>query len=386
MPTGSRVASGGNGLGTPNRRRAYLFGNGLSVAFNPEHYRLEQLTRAVRDRLAELHTPDGEPLLVQVDGIVEAIATDRERNMPADSFEALAGPIDRLATMFQQVGPLAALLERKEDAAALQNVGTILRVLYKRVVGAVLERVMMHVPGPDGWNELNAMARYLVSEARRQGILNVFVLNYDAILDSALLMNNPPDVSLIDEFQGFGARNIFVYTPDGNVAEIPGLPWRAIPFYPPLTELRYHHLHGAGMWMRFQGNVYKARHIEGMRSCGLYQAWAEGLEGQEIEGQVEPVVLLGDQKENWAALWPFSETYARLTNAVGQADEVVIAGYGFRDYPINRVIATGVRPETMVTVVNPAPGIERIARTALGLRQGLRVIEESLPLGLLAID
>ena len=108
---------------TSSPRRLYLFGNGLSVAFNPEHYRLEDLTRSVRDRLSELRTAGGEPLLVQVDGIVEAIATDRERNMPADSFETLAGPIDRLATMFQQVGPLAALLKREEDAAALQNVG-----------------------------------------------------------------------------------------------------------------------------------------------------------------------------------------------------------------------------------------------------------------------
>jgi hypothetical protein len=70
-------------------------------------------------------------LLVQVDGIFEAIATDRERNIPADSFETLAGPIDRLATMFQQIGPLAALLKGEDQAAALQEFGTSLRMLYK---------------------------------------------------------------------------------------------------------------------------------------------------------------------------------------------------------------------------------------------------------------
>jgi hypothetical protein len=99
---------------------------------------------------------------------------------------------------------------------------------------------MTHEPGPDGWNDLNTMAGYLVAEARRQALLDVFVLNYDAILDSALLMNDAPDVRMTDEFQGFGGRDIRVFTPDGAVAEIPGLPWRAIPPWPPRNQLAHH--------------------------------------------------------------------------------------------------------------------------------------------------
>ena len=167
------------------RNRVLLFGNGLSVGFNAAHYDLEVLTVAVRERLESLETPDGEPLLLQVDGLVEALAHDHERAVPSSSFESLAGPIDRLANLFTEIGPLADLMGGEAQEQALRELGLTLRVLYKRVVGAVLECVMTHASSVEGWGPLNGMADFVIELARRQGLLDVFILNYDALLDSA---------------------------------------------------------------------------------------------------------------------------------------------------------------------------------------------------------
>jgi hypothetical protein len=54
-------------------RRVYLFGNGLSLAFNNECYSLLSITGGVRDRLAGMITIDGEQLLDRLNRIGEAL-------------------------------------------------------------------------------------------------------------------------------------------------------------------------------------------------------------------------------------------------------------------------------------------------------------------------
>lgn len=368
------------------RRRVFLFGNGLSVAFNADHYGLPALTAAVRDRLAGLTVPEGSSLLDRVDGIVAAIASDEQRAAGPETFEGLAGPVDRLATMFTDLVGITDLLSGNEQQAALRDLGMTLRTTHRRVVGAVLESVMAHPTSDAGWEPVNKMAEYIISVARQQGSLDVFILNYDAILDSALLIANAEGVAIADEFQGYGGRNVSVPTPDGAYALIPVFPWRAGVYYPGATLIRRHHLHGAGNWLRFRGNVYKARDLEQMRSSGVYGGWAAGVEPGNPDEIVEPVVLLCDQKENWAARWPFSEAYALLTAAVARADEVILAGYSFQDIPVNRVIAAALGPDALVTVINPNPDAERLAHRAMGPGVPVRVIGEPLPDGLLRID
>lgn len=363
----------------PRHRRVFLLGNGLSVGCNPEFYSLEALTAGVRERLAELTTSDGEPLLVQVDGIVSAVSTDEERRTPQHSFESLAGPIDRLSSMFTEIGPLAKLLGEAEQEAALQRLGITLRGVYRRVVGAVLERVMQHPMPESDWGPINEMALYLVEVARQQGSLDVFTLNYDALLDSAFLTVDRPGVALADEFQGNWHHGLWVHMPGGEQVGLRTLGWREGLYDPGGTLVRMHHLHGAGMWVGYEGHVYKARRLEEMRAVNLFTSWAVGA-----ETEVEPVVLLGDQKRTWAARRPFNETYADLTAAVAVADEVVIAGYGFGDLPVNRVLRAAVQDAT-VTVVNPREGVERLARTALGRNVAIRVIARPLPGGLAAV-
>jgi hypothetical protein len=131
--------------------------------------------------------------------------------------------------------------------------------------------------------------------------------------------------------------------------------------------IRLHHLHGAGTWLRYRGDIYKARALSELRACRLYTSWAEGIEGQEDEGEwVAPSVLLGDQKETWVTIPPFNESYERLAWTASTAEELVVAGYGFGDLPLNRALRDyRDQSDARVHVVNSGWYVESRARDAL---------------------
>lgn len=67
------------------------------------------------------------------------------------------------------------------------------------------------------------------------------------------------------------------------------------------------------------------------------------------------------------------------------SDKVIIAGYGFRDEPVNRAIRQGLTRNARVLVVNPEKEIEAGARAALDMKEmdpRLSTISKPLPGGL----
>jgi hypothetical protein len=365
-------------------RRTFLLGNGLSLAFNADHYRLATLTGRVRERLAGMALPDRGTLLEELEAIAETLRPDLVDHR-RETFEDIAGPVDRLANTLSEFGPLDRVAT-PEQRNVLHDLQVMLRALYRRVVGSVLELVMAHPEGEVGWAAVNEVAEYLVGVAVDQGDLDVFCLNYDSLLDSALLQARAGtykgEFRLSDEFQGYEDQLIRIFPPDRQLVQVRAFPWRIGPYYPPVgAPLRLHHLHGAGTWMRFQGRIWKAADLDEIRGAGLFTAWAEGL------GEVEPVVLLGDQKGTSVDRAPFNETYEAFISAVSRADEIVLAGFSFLDLPLNRTIATYRPPGSRIVVVNPHEDIDATARRALGLRREdpLLVVPERLPGGIRAL-
>jgi hypothetical protein len=366
--------------------RTFLFGNGLSLAFNFDHYLLQNLTERVRERLKGMADGD-QTLLAQLDGIAEALRQDAPQRAQVASFEELAGPVDRLANTLSAFGPLHRVAT-PDQREVLGQLNFTLRTLYTRVVGSVLAEVAQHPPAGWGWARMKRVADALVEIARAQRTVDVFCLNYDALLDAAAIgaCEGPPRRAFLsDEFRGDDVRRVPVYTPDGNLAEVVALRWRSgAPYNPPGPHLRLHHLHGAATWMAFGNDVWKAKKLDRLRECQLFDAWAGGLERPGEVGAVEPVVLLGDQKERFVRRSPFAENYEAFASAVSEADEIVLAGYSFMDVPINRTIAARRSPEARVVIVNPSRNIEARARTALAIPEGvITVIAEPLPNGLL---
>lgn len=370
-------------------RRTYLLGNGLSLGFNPEHYSLANLTNRVRHRLEGM-TAEGGSLLEHLDGIGESLRPDF---LPATraTFEDIAGPVDRLANTLSEFGPLDRVAT-DDQRGVLRELQRKLRALYTRVVGAVLEEVVQHPTGPDGWTPVNEVAAHLARTAVNEGELDVFCLNYDALLDSALLEALTGElgerVALSDEFRGWPEYTVSIYTAARQIADIPALRWRGDPYVPPKAHLRLHHLHGAGTWMKFRDEIWKAKSLDEIREHGLFTAWAEGIERPGETGAVEPVVLLGDQKGASVQRAPFNENYVAFASAVGRADEIVLAGFSFTDRPLNRTITTYRQKASRIVVVNPSNGIEARAREALALAldDPLVVVNEPLPAGFMDLE
>jgi hypothetical protein len=282
----------------------------------------------------------------------------------------LRGPIDDLATALSEVGPLQALVENNDERAVLDAMNRRLRRAYRQVVGAVLENVMARGDTERNWSYLYSIADHLRQEAHRQGFVDVFTLNYDALLEAALLhiqeQDYPRSFDLADEFDGRDLYTIPVLGSDGGVHDIYAFGWRGDVYGGgQLPLVRLHHLHGAGTWLRWQGDTFKARRLPDLRNWGLYTSWARGIEGREREsGWVSPMVLLGDQKERWVTTPPFTETYERLA-AVATATELVIAGYGFGDVPLNRALREyRAQGEAIVKVIHTGWGSEGKAREA----------------------
>jgi hypothetical protein len=368
-------------------RRTVLIGNGLSLAYNRDHYSLANLTERVRMRLAAMPT-DGGTLLDDLDEIRTSLRPDFVPRT-GESFEDIAGPVDRLANTLSEFGPLDRVAT-DEQRSVLHNLEMTLRGLYTRVVGAVLEEVAAHPPTEAGWDPVHDVGRRLAQMTLEQGEMDVFCLNYDALLDAALIAATAwlgpywKAVALSDEFHGLDVGMVPLYRPDGSIGQVEAHRWRVGSYYPRFAHLRFHHLHGAATWMRWGGDIWKASSLGEIRDCGLFTSWAEGVERPGESGAVEPVVLLGDQKESSVARRPFNENYEAFAIAVGLADEIILAGFSFMDRPLTRTIVQHRQQGARVVVINPSKDIEERALEALAMGKAdpLTVINAPLPEGI----
>lgn len=67
---------------------------------------------------------------------------------------------------------------------------------------------------------------------------------------------------------------------------------------------------------------------------------------------VQPVVLLGDQKESSVNRHPFNENYEAFAIAVELADEIVLARFSFQDRPLTRTVTRHRQKDARITVTN----------------------------------
>ena len=350
--------------------RTYLFGNGLSLTYNAEHYRLETLSELVRVRLGGTDAGGGKSLLNEVDTVAKALGPGLGKN---NDFEKLAGPIDTLAKSFVQLSRLQSIAGDRDTRIALYRMSTRLRKLHSQVVGMVLDLVAGTLPDGD-WTPMNKVADHLFEAAGWEGELDVFTLNYDALLDCALLdaRSRHRSVSLMDEFDG-RKEGLEIRIPGKNKFILTNT-WRFDPYTPPHAPLRLHHLHGAATWLEQGPNVYKAE-LKSLRDFGVFDRWESG---NQIG--VSPAVVLTDQKERVVGRWPFVESYERLTAAVAGSSQLVIAGYSFRDRPLNRVLVGSLNSDCEVLAIVRSDRSKRLALNVLNRSQGkITIVEGSLP-------
>lgn len=358
----------------------YIFGNGLSMASDPEHYALPNLTKYVVERLDQITAADGIPLSSHVVKIIDELTPGSFIGSLDDiqTFEDLAGPLERLTASIQHVGALAAIGSDDQTTRAILQLSDFATRLYNQVVGIVLGLVTQHPTALGHADAVPGVARHLVHVAKQQRDLDVFVLNYDALLDSALLEiyeGSATGFQLTDEFDGRKA-----FTIDFGEERLSAIGFRDEQYHS-YPRLRLFHLHGAATWLREGASIYKARRLQRLRDAGVFERWA--VDGHS---DVSPVLVLGDRKDRLVAKAPFDDQYAELRSSVAQADRVVIAGYSFGDIPLNAAVRASLAEEAEVVIINPDIALEPTIVDALAIRkQSLTFIEDVLPSGLDAL-
>jgi hypothetical protein len=362
--------------------KTYLFGNGLSRSFNDEHYRLDNLSDAVARALSRRPTGLRRTLLDDVKELGEALYPG---GYDGGNFEKLAGPIDTLAQTFVLMSALSSLVRYdKAKAALLLEMSENLSRIHRQVVGIVLDLVAgVKVEG--NVQNVKRVAEHIFEVVEEQGEVDVFTLSYDARLDSELLeLHRLSDTaSLSDEFDGRLEREVEIPLKFGNkVARLEAKPWRTEPYVPSRKAVRLHHLHGAATWLEWNGDVFKASSLDGLRTLKVFSSWGNG-----IDLGPRPSVVLTDQKGRAVERSPFNEAYSDLMLAVWSSDEVVIAGYAFNDEPVNNALVNAARSFTKFSIHARRPESHEVAAQALDpIATQLEFVTGSLPETLILAD
>jgi hypothetical protein len=297
-----------------------LIGNGSSQGFADE-LALDQITTRVRERL---HPAD----VALLDDVTHLAAPEGFEGDTQTNFEAMAGPIDRIAEALGLLDLLSAA--QSQRFVGFRDAARELHRIYIAIVGLVFEEIdeycVEEAAGVNGWAEMNAMARNFRDLSEDQG-LAIYTLNYDSLLQSALLHEN------VAYYDGFRDPNGRINSPLDSWGN-------------PMTMYQ---LHGSLAWVAFEDvGVTKVGH-DNARDFWL-PAWADG----EDQGG-SPVVVLSDLKSRVVQRYPFDLFYQEFRSDLNEAQAVAVAGFGFGDVPVNARLAEYLAqdPDREITVFSP---------------------------------
>ena len=197
----------------------FLVGNGLSIGVS-DHFAVANLTERLE---AALDEPTRAALAEIAVLSAPEIAAGREAR--SAGFEDIVGPLDRIASAVRTLAPLAG---SPDSAHVLIEAYEYLRQRYVQLVGIVLSEVTgaAHLPSSTDWTSLNDFADRL-SKLNRQHDVVIFTLNYDTLLESALLERHPG--RFYDGFAGMSFNHPLDRRP-GTIGA--------------------YHLHGSALWFQ----------------------------------------------------------------------------------------------------------------------------------------
>jgi SIR2-like domain len=336
-----------------------VLGNGLSVAAN-ERLGLEALTQSFLEaRASDRDALDR--LLAEVD----LGAVDPERD-----FEGIVAGLEsaeEVVRAFVQLATGVPHPDLQEAAAILRDRGvtSLIRRLYYAYCAEVLDAIGELTRG-DLAEPVVRFGDWLKAMYEVHGTASIFTLNYDLLLERALIDDNVLGLrnSVTDFFSGLPERSELL--PLG----IDGTGVRGLLYYPadpPVRPIHLHHLHGC------------LTHFRDLSTNSVFKIAAADLRGHDIfdrlasaeESRYVPSVILGSRKVEKSREWPFSQAFVSLEAAARSAATVVIAGYSFRDAAVNALLHNLVVPEKRWIVIDhrnaaSTPGFIALAHRIIG--------------------
>lgn len=357
-------------------RRLVLVGNGLSIAAK-HGFGLQPLTTAIRGRLNAVDI-GGRTAREHLEDIRDRLEADGQQDPHGSTFERLLGPLDRLGRLINV--ELAAVVGavRPDLTDSLREVGNLVHELYIRGVGAVLSEIDA-LDTAANLDPVRAIVRWASGGLGNYDHLSVYTINYDPLLDRALLELETEVVGgavrasyfLADEFSGLDV-DTSVMTIAAGTNPVTAFAPRSEP-YARLRAVDLVHLHGGQHWIRSSsGLVYKAP-LASLRAADAYGRWTRG---DPIT--MQPAVVLTDQKSAAVLQSPFLQAYDRLRHDMSEADRIAVLGYGFGDVPLNDVLSDALvktRPTKRCLINRNAcdPGDEDKVRAETAAALGVEV-------------
>ena len=306
-------------------RFACLLGNGLSIAFNAE-LSVQNLTSWL-----------GESFRAQ-----EALARfAREAGTPADNFERLLGPLDRVARSLphlEKLREVAGEAHTPELVAALQVVADFASRVHDAGLGTVLGRVAEQgaaVESPEF-----ALTIQQVCDALKQlngRPVTVATLNYDALIPAAFIRleggdpwggQAPADMADLGDGR---EHSSCIPIPDESLQT---LELRAFADFPLGRKILLLNLHGSLSWLHdpSTGRMHKVKSLGALRDMDY---WSKLRDGTAL---CRPLVVLTDQKDEVISQAPFNVAYDAFQQRLIKAQRWLIGGYGLGDTPVNTVL------------------------------------------------
>lgn len=336
-----------------------LLGNGVSIAAN-DYLRLEALTES----FLRAHAADRESLDRLLAG-VDLGAVDPQRD-----FEGIVAGLEsaeEIVRAFMQLASQVTHPDLQRAAAVLRDGGVpgLIRRLYYAYCAEVLQAIGELTRG-DLADPVVRFGDWLKAMYEAHGTASIFTLNYDLLLERALIDDNILGLknSVTDFFSGLPERSALL--PIGaDGADVRGLLY--YPADPPLRPIHLHHLHGC------------LTHLRDLETNSIYKIAAADLRNHDIFGRLAaaevstyvPSIILGSRKVQKSQEWPFSQAFLSLEAMARSAATIVIAGYSFRDPAVNARLRNLLVPEKRWIVIDyrdegSAPEYTALAQEIVG--------------------
>lgn len=354
-----------------------LVGNGLSIAFNPELH-VDRLTVALREELRHA-------------GAAVASLVGLAHSHSSPGFEEMLGPLDRMSSALRHLPGLLPAVDGmvQADREAVERAAHVCRRIYDSAVGIVLGRIAtLSRAGDDTPNLRPVVQRTCGAIAALDGRITVATLNYDGLLHAGFLRAQRDEWGqevwkLTDMSAGY-AR--------GRHQPIQGQPMttynlRTLPNFLPEAKVCLLNLHGSLMWIQETEteSMYKVKELEELRRISYW----EELRHRDVGSR--PLVILTDQKRDAVQDAPFTLAYFQFLSDLRASERWLIAGYGFRDEPVNAALNSATRfrreqgltaPTVLVLTVGDAAAQQAAIASRLNLpEQNVLVDTAGIPDG-----
>ncbi len=311
------------------KKPAFLIGNGLSIALSPD-FALKTITQKF---MASLDKNDR--------SFLEEVSISSGLIFNFDNFEqsftAIEAALDSLVRyrkfMDSEVGHKFREKYELKDPELIKHEEVIERI-YKKYINQILKLIRGNVHVDQLRTKLQPFMDFFNNKSEECNEMYVFTLNYDLLVETIILQNDGAKSFTDFCFPSGCLKGTPIPKYDFNPARNREL------FDTPERKIELHHLHGS---LSLFYDYERSRAVK-LRSddIGIEEIYQKISDDQL---PLMPAIITGGGKSDKIVQYPF-EFYYRSAKDIcdsGEASELYIVGYSFRDEHVNDLIKRWIK-------------------------------------------